>query len=229
MRGLSRLMWREWRDVRSVAGGCAILAVVATLLTQHFIFEYSEPAWTARYLVPLVTAVYVLIAASDLVAGDLRTRRIDALALLPAGAGTVWLAKAAFLAISGTLFCLFAVGVQLAVLAMAGGGGAYDLFVELDQCLAPLGWVAAAGAAAALFSTLGRPRGRRTDLPPRCRSRPPGCSRGHGDRRRSRRDRHLCLGPGARPGQTRGPRADGGGGSRVSAGTRPTQPLVNRV
>jgi len=36
MKSFMTLVWREWRDVRALTLGCAVLAVVATAVVQHY-------------------------------------------------------------------------------------------------------------------------------------------------------------------------------------------------
>jgi hypothetical protein len=79
---LRTLMHREWREVRGVTLGAAIAAVIASVAVDGWFLHGKDGALTAVWVVPALLALYLAILASDLVAGDVATDRIRAMALL---------------------------------------------------------------------------------------------------------------------------------------------------
>src|SRR5881628_1184223 len=101
MRTFLPLLRRETRDARWHLVAAAVLGAAVPWAVRHWLLAGGDAELVAtagaRAVVPLLFAFFVAATASELVARDVATRRIDALALLPVPIGRVWAAKAAFL------------------------------------------------------------------------------------------------------------------------------------
>jgi hypothetical protein len=105
VRGLLALLRKEARDVRALTWVYVALVPLAPLAVRWYLeARYDafalEPETTRRYLevtFPAIVLLYAAIVASDLVAGDVASRRMHQLALLPVRPLTVWTAKVAVL------------------------------------------------------------------------------------------------------------------------------------
>lgn len=155
MTGLRSLLWREWREARGVILGCAVFALVASLLCQHFVFKWNAPEWTGTMLVPYTLALVALILASDLVSHDVITRRIEGLALLPVPLSRVLVAKLLFLTVVLVTFAGALIGLQYALLALFGVGDWFDaLGAALAKARLLLGLVVLVTSAVLFFSCI---------------------------------------------------------------------------
>src|SRR6185369_17062851 len=86
VRGLVALLRREFRDARAHLFCSFALAVAAPFLVHVWALQGRDAdvvATVVRVVVPTLFAMFVAATASDLVARDVATRRIDALAVLP--------------------------------------------------------------------------------------------------------------------------------------------------
>jgi hypothetical protein len=152
------LFAREWRDARwNLVASFAIAAAapwVVHALAIEGATDKEVALWGGRVIVPLLFGLFAAATASDLVARDVATRRIDALAALPVPGARVWTAKAAFLGVTSALFLAWTIASQvLAVHVVAPS--AYPLLVDTlgDAVPSILGGLAF-GAASLFFSTL---------------------------------------------------------------------------
>lgn len=164
MRGLLSLVGKEWRDVRAVTAASAVLVVLACLgvrwyLEERYGLSLTELPPTSRYfeyLVPACAALYATLIAADIVGGEVASRRIDLVELLPVGRSRVWTAKVLFLVVVTVAFLLWCVVVQAAALAAIDGAAFAEPF--LAQVLAApwmIGFVASFAGATLLASTIG--------------------------------------------------------------------------
>ncbi|MCE9638518.1 MAG: ABC transporter permease [Planctomycetes bacterium] len=167
------LVRREWLDVRTVTLASLVLIAVACVVVRWVLGrqfdEWTGPEWAtggaaaARYLdgfVPFSVALVAALVASDLVAGEIASRRIDALALLPVRASRIWWAKFTVLAGVLTLAAVWAFLVQTFTLAAIDGWSAAEPFVQSavssqEHQTGALGAVAAFVASVLLVSSLG--------------------------------------------------------------------------
>jgi len=153
---LIALMWREWREFRSVAGGCAILALAASLFTQHYSFDYAQPAEAAGKFAPFLAAFFPAIVAADIVSSDARSRRLETLAMLPVGAHIIWWAKLLFVVLSGAAFYFYVLLLQVAIPVAVGnvreGMFVFKHFGGRGFVALPIGYLI--GFAVLFFSTL---------------------------------------------------------------------------
>jgi hypothetical protein len=145
------LLHREWRDVRAVTIAAALVTIPASLALNHWFLHWKEGALTAMWVVPAIVALYLAVVAADLVGGEVATRRIDGLAVLPTGLLRVWTAKATLLAVTGVVFLLWTVAAELGLLAVWGQPNELDAFLAALSGAAPHLAVAAALAAVTLF------------------------------------------------------------------------------
>lgn len=137
MRGLLTLVGKEWRDVRAVTAASAVLVVVACLgvrwvLEERYGLSMADFPSTPRHLdvfVPACAALHAMLVAADSVGGEVASRRIDLVELMPAGRGRVWMAKALFLLAASGGFTLWCALVQWGVLASIDGPQFADPFV----------------------------------------------------------------------------------------------------
>ena len=97
MRGFVALLRRECRDARWHLVGSAALAVAVPFAVHGWMMDGASAEAMATtggcWLVPILFALFAAATASDLVARDVATRRIDALAVLPVPGSLVWAAK----------------------------------------------------------------------------------------------------------------------------------------
>ncbi len=155
MRGLWTLVRTEWRGARWLTAASAALAVGATIALNEFFVHYRDGDLSAVWVLPVLVGLYAAMLASDLVAADVATRRIDALALLPVRLHVVWCAKLVFLALAGVAFTLWAIATQMAVLHLGGVPGQVGAFLAaLPASLPHFGIAVALAGATLLFSTL---------------------------------------------------------------------------
>jgi hypothetical protein len=158
VRGFVALLRREARDARwHLVAAAAIAAatpfVVRLALDGADAEVIAEIA--ARVVVPVLFALFVAATASDLVARDVATRRIDALAVLPVPVARVWAAKATLLGVSSIAFLAWVVGAQWTVLALLGPDGATRAWMpQLVDAVPSILGGAALGGASLFFSTL---------------------------------------------------------------------------
>lgn len=158
MRRFLALFGRELRDARwnlvaSFAIAAAAPFVLYGLLTDRAP-DVVMSQFGGRVLVPLLFALFAMATASDLVARELATRRIDVLAALPVPGARVWTAKAVFLGVASAAFLAWAIAWEvLAVNAIAPSAYA-QLIEQLGAAVPSLLAGLACGAAALFFSTL---------------------------------------------------------------------------
>lgn len=158
MRGLVALVSREARDARWHLVAAFALGVAVPLATALWPLGAPPDEIVAkmggRVVVPVVFALFAAATASELVARDVATKRIDALAMLPVPISRVWTAKALFLAATSALFLAWVVAAQLGVVAWARPGALARLPEELIAGAPYLLPGLAFGAATLFFSTL---------------------------------------------------------------------------
>ena len=101
MRHLMHLVRAEWRNARALTIASALVAIGASVAIDALFFHGKDGGLLATWVVPALLGLFLAATASDLVAGDVASRRIDSLALLPARLRTIWASKALFLAATG--------------------------------------------------------------------------------------------------------------------------------
>jgi hypothetical protein len=155
MRHLLPLFRREWRDARAVTIASALVALLASIAINVWFFHWKEGDLTAMYLVPSLLALYLAAIGSDLVAAEVSTRRVDALALLPTSLRRVWTAKVLLLVVAGGVFLAWLLAVELTLLATFGEDGQLPAFLaRLPDSLPMLAVAAALASATLFFSTM---------------------------------------------------------------------------
>lgn len=159
MRGFVALFSRESRDARWHLVGAFALAAAAAFAACLWPIEWRSNADVAvvlgRVMPPLFFALFAASTASELVARDVATRRIEALAVLPTSMGRVWTAKFAFLVVASLAFLAWTIGACTAAVAFCTTS---DTLSRLpDELLAGAPYLAAGaafGGASLFFSTL---------------------------------------------------------------------------
>ncbi|MCE9638519.1 MAG: hypothetical protein K8T90_22690 [Planctomycetes bacterium] len=114
MRGLISLLRKEWRDIRTMTWMYAALVPLAMLVVRWYLGArydgfVAESITSLRHMpevFPVCVLLYAALVASDLIAGDLASRRSEPLALLPVGLVRVWTAKVTVLV--GATLCMAA-------------------------------------------------------------------------------------------------------------------------
>jgi hypothetical protein len=160
------LVRKEWRDVRVLTFASALIAVGVCLGIR-----WGLVAWGGRddaggfpaetwwgFFVPMTVALYAATVAADMVGGEVASRRVDQLALLPVGPMRVWSAKATFLLLATAAFGAWCVAVQWVALDVCLGSAQAAEFLRevMDGKVAAL---AATCAAATLLASTFRVRG----------------------------------------------------------------------
>jgi len=159
VRGLVALLGRETRDARWHVVSSLAIAVAVTFSVHAWALVTASDEDAAligtRLVVPVLFALFAASTASDLVARDVATRRIDALAVLPVPVGRVWTAKALFLFAASLLFVAWLVAAEcLAVAAFATPTALARMPAGLAAAVPSLLGGLALGAASLFFSTL---------------------------------------------------------------------------
>jgi hypothetical protein len=155
MRRFLTLLDKEWRDVRTIAAACAVLAGGGLFLITAQFRSSELPAIAAQHVLPALAALFMATIAADLVAAETQTRRIETSALLPTRLSTLWTSKAAVLAVTTTLFVAWLVLCQMAAFLLMRPEDVVVTFTRrLVEETWQLGAVAAAGAATLFFSTV---------------------------------------------------------------------------
>lgn len=155
MLGLGSLMTKEWRDARPLALACALLAPVLAIAVEALFLKFDDPTLTARAVLPAAVGLFAALLASDLVAGDVASRRIETLAALPASPLRAWTAKVAFLAAATAAFAAWMLIAELGLFAVVSGAGASGaVLAALPQALPLLVVTLPFAACALLFSTI---------------------------------------------------------------------------
>ncbi len=113
MRGFLSFLRKEWRDARTIAIVCALLAPIALIVTHASVSEFDAPRVAAQIVVPALITLFALVIAADLVAADAASGRAGTYAALPTRPGTSGLAKLAYL---GTVVVAFGAWTYAAAL-----------------------------------------------------------------------------------------------------------------
>ena len=138
MRGFLTLLGKEWRDARALAIAMSVLAAGVPALLRFALAGTTYTDKIEPMLVPVLVGLFGCAIASDLVATEVATRDIDALALLPVALAHVWAAKVTFLL--AAVAVLFVWTVECLVLGAAlvdGPAAALALVDELPKLLLP--------------------------------------------------------------------------------------------
>ena len=156
MRRFLTLVHKEWRDVRTLTWVSMALVVALAVAVRWWMDDsirtYEEVGrhvarHTAAALVPFVVGIFGALIASDRVGGEVSSKRMDGLALLPVGPSRLWLAKTWMVLAATALFAVWSITVQTAVLAIGDGSEHAVLFLDdVQQNL----WVAAPVAGSVL-------------------------------------------------------------------------------
>jgi len=150
------LIEKEWRDNRWMILSFLVLAPLLSLGLKWGILGWkaTDTVHSMRFVIPLLTLLYILWIAADLIAADSASGQYSFLFTLPVRAGKIWAAKAVFLFTSTALILVYLLGVEVLLLEI-GGKSSADLFtvdsLEWSFLLAP---IVVVGAAAMTFSAL---------------------------------------------------------------------------
>jgi hypothetical protein len=150
------LIEKECREHRHLIVGLLVAAPLLSLGLKWGIigWEKTEPVHSMKAVIPILTLLYVLVVAADLIAADAVSGRFGFLLALPVRAGQVFAAKAVFLFGSAALFIVYLLLVEVVLLAL-GGKVMADLFaadtLKWSYWLVPS---AVAGAGTMAFSAL---------------------------------------------------------------------------
>jgi hypothetical protein len=159
VRGFVALLRRELRDARwHVAASAFVAAAVPFAIHLAFLGGADDETVATiggRWIAPGLFALFAAATASDLVARDVATKRIETLAVLPVAIGRVWTAKALFLAAACVAFLAWILAAESAAVAACASDGALARLPAALGDAAPSFFAGFALAAAAFFfSTL---------------------------------------------------------------------------
>lgn len=159
MRRFVALLRREMRDARWHFAASLVVAAAAPWCVHEWMTAGADDELVAkiggRGVVPILFALFVASAASDLVARDVATRRIDGLAVLPVPIAKVWTAKAALLAASSLAMLAWIVAAEWAALAFGVSDRAAAWLPSMLVAAGPsIAGGVALGAASLFLSTL---------------------------------------------------------------------------
>ncbi len=155
MRRFLTLIRKEWRETRALTAGAAMAVLVLSVAANEIWLGYSAAALTAAFVIPGLVALYLVAIASDLVAAEVASRRVETFALLPARPLLLWFAKFAFLVGAGIAFLAWVGVVQLAIHARVGGLDAgWEILAYADLTIAHMGVVLGLACTVFFFSTL---------------------------------------------------------------------------
>ncbi len=159
MRTFLPLLRREARDTRALIVVLAVIAPLALIAYEEFFGHYTYGASTARWFGTAAAALCGLLIASDLVASDVSTGRMDALASLPTGLGRIWAAKVTHLVVATLAFGVYALTVTTALYALRASGAANTAMQGASGEAIARTPIALVPAFAALFFSTLLPRG----------------------------------------------------------------------
>ena len=158
MRGFVALFAREWRDARWNLAASFGVAAAAPWVVHGLVMDNADDEAMAliggRVIVPVLFALFAAATASDLVARDVATRRIDALAALPVPGARVWTAKASFLGVASVLFLAWTIACETLAVSSCAPNAYLLLVTRLGDAVPTILAGLAFGAAAFFFSTL---------------------------------------------------------------------------
>jgi hypothetical protein len=150
------LLRKEWRDHRVTLAVFAALVPLVSWPVQRYVFKFTEPEWTWRWILPICVGLATAAVAADLFASDLATSRMDAFLALPVPLRHHFTARTAFLAAVALAFTVWTVAMNILLVAVWGKPGAAASLVAAAE-FATEDVVRGAGAIAAVlvFSALG--------------------------------------------------------------------------
>ncbi len=153
------LLRREAREIRALTIAMALIAPVALVAYEEFLGHYSYGHYTARFGVPGLVALFAAIVASDLVAAEVATRRIDALVALPVTLRRIWCTKVALLLTATLSFAGWVWGAAALLYSLrTTGANAHAFFGNATDLVFGCSAALPLGLSVLFFSTL-LPRG----------------------------------------------------------------------
>ena len=116
------LIAKEWRENRWLILGFVVVAPLLSIGLKWGIVSWKEtdPIHSIKIVIPILTLLYVLAIAADLIASDAASGRIGFLFALPVRPAGVWAAKAMFLLGGAALFIIYLLILEMIILALAG-------------------------------------------------------------------------------------------------------------
>ncbi len=133
MRGFVTLGRRELRDAMPSVVGFAVLVLVLVVgivsLTETRAGAH-EAVDRLGFLCLSSTTLFAAFVSADVVGGDISSRRIDLLALLPIAPGDVWRAKAASVLVAVGVMAAFTVGISAVAIALTASGEEVESFLH---------------------------------------------------------------------------------------------------
>lgn len=109
------LIAKEWRENRALLLGFLAVAPVLSLGLKWLVHGRSGgavAAASALYFLPGMVGLFLVAVASDLIAADVASGRIEFLAALPVRLGKVWAAKCLFLLGAGAAYAVFLAALE---------------------------------------------------------------------------------------------------------------------
>jgi hypothetical protein len=150
------LVWKEWRDHRTVVAVFAALEPLVSWPVQRWVFKFAEPEWTWKWIVPLCVGLAVAVVAADLFAMDFATSRMASFAALPVPTRRHFTARTTFVAFVAVALGAWTVAANAAIVGAWGAEGAVGrLLLAFDPALTGLAACAAAVGGVLLFSAVG--------------------------------------------------------------------------
>lgn len=154
MRGIVSLLWKEWRDVRAVVLACMAIVPFALWALHAWVSHHALAEVACSFVLPGVVGLFTAVLASDLVASDVATRRIEMAGLLPVRLGRVFMAKVTLLTVAAFAFATWVGSWAILVPALTAPAAVLeDTAVHLPDAWLLGAWVPLLAACVLFAST----------------------------------------------------------------------------
>lgn len=110
---IARLIWKEWRDHRTLIIAWAVLGPVALWLLQVVLLDTGDPL-VGDVILPGMAGLFAAMIAAEVFCSDFSSGTSDFLARLPVEKRTLWLTKVSFVLVCAVLYFAWALGVEAA-------------------------------------------------------------------------------------------------------------------
>jgi ABC-type transport system involved in multi-copper enzyme maturation permease subunit len=154
VRGFVALLGWEWRSHRVIAYAMAALMLVLSLTFRGLASSRSYWDNVATFSVPTMWVLFVGGLTADVVTGDLATRRIETLALVPASLMKLWTSKATFVVLALAVSLGWTILCQALTAVVFDPANADQRFAQLLQLTFALPYALPLLMLTMLFATL---------------------------------------------------------------------------
>ena len=151
MRGFVALLERDWRTHRAMVAAIGFAILGLSMLFRSIAPDAGYWHSAAVIAVPAMTALFLTGLAADVISAEFASRRIEALALIPASLLRIWTSKAVLVTLLLALLLAWTAGCQCAAFLAFDRDDAIDEFSRFVSNVSPIASFALPVAAIALF------------------------------------------------------------------------------